>query len=273
MISVVTDSTSDLPRELAARHGIRVVPTNLIVAGKSYEDGTGFTREDFYTRLPEISPPPTTAAPSSGTFGQVYTELFAQGTEQIVSIHAASQLTAIYSAARIAAESFENRVHVVDSSSLTLGLGFQALGAAEAIAQGASLPDILHIVENTRRRVRVIAMLDTLEYLRRSGRVSHLRAALGEVLRLRLFVEVRDGQVVPLERIRTRNKALARLGDLLQSLGPLERFAMLHTNAEADARKFIRKHYPDSFLVNVTPVIGAHVGPNALGYAVVLADQ
>lgn len=272
MISVVTDSTSDLSHELAARHGIRVIPTNLIVDGQSYEDGTGFTREDFYTRLPEMSPPPTTAAPSSGTFEQAYTELFAQGAEQIVSIHAASQLTAIYSAARIAAESFDNRVHVVDSSSLTLGLGFQALAAAEAIAQGASLPNILHIIEETRRRVRVIAMLDTLEYLRRSGRVSHLRAALGEVLRLRLFVEVRDGQVIPFERIRTRNKAITRLGEILQALGALERFAVLHTNAEADARQFARQRHPDSLLVNVTPVIGAHVGPNALGFAVVLTS-
>jgi DegV family protein with EDD domain len=273
MISLVTDSTSDLPPALAAKHSIHVVPTNLIVDETSYEDGMGFTREDFYARLPQMSPPPTTAAPSSGTFEQLYADLFSQGAEQVISIHAASQLTAIYNVARIAAEPYEDRIQVLDSGSLTLGLGFQALAAAEAIAEGSSLPEILHILEDVRRRVRVIAMLDTLEYLRRSGRVSTLRAALGEALRLRLFVEVRDGQVIPLERARTRKKAVARLGEILQSFGPLERFAMLHTNAETDAREFIRQHHPDALLINVTPVIGAHVGPNALGFAFVVSKQ
>jgi len=274
MIALVTDSTSDLPPDLAAKHHIRVVPTHLIVGEKAYEDGTGFTREEFYTRLPTMSPPPTTAAPSSGTFEQVYTELFAQGADRILSIHAASSLTAICAAARMAAEPYEDRVHVLDSTSLTMGLGFQVLAAAEAVQQGASLSETLHVIENTRTQVRVIAMLDTLEYLRRSGRVSHLRAALGEVLRLRLFVDVRDGQVIPLERIRTRGKAIERLGEILESFGPVERFAMLHTNAEADARKFIARYRPNAqMLINVTPVIGTHVGPNGLGFAVVQYPQ
>ena len=274
MIALVTDSTSDLPPDLAAKHHIRVIPTHVIVGETSYEDGTGFTREDFYTRLPAMSPPPTTAAPSSGTFEQVYTELFAEGADRILSIHAASKLTAIYAAARMAAEPYGDRVHVLDSTSLTMGLGFQVLAAAEAVQQGASLSETLDIIENTRTRVRVIAMLDTLEYLRRSGRVSHLRAALGEVLRLRLFVDVRDGQVIPLERIRTRSRAIERLGEILESFGPVERFAMLHTNAEADARKFIAHLSPDTqLLINVTPVIGTHVGPNGLGFAVVQYPQ
>ncbi|NJN43299.1 MAG: DegV family protein [Anaerolineae bacterium] len=200
--------------------------------------------------------------------------MIAQGADQIVSIHAASQLTAIYNVARIAALPFGDKVTVVDSRSLSLGLGFQVLAAAEAVSQGASLAEIIQIMENTRARLRVIAMLDTLQYLRRSGRVSHLRATLGEVLRLRLFVEIRDGEVIPLERIRTRGKAIARLGEILKSFGPLENFAMLHTNALDDARQFLTRFGPQkSMLINVTPVIGAHVGPNGLGLAVVQYPQ
>ena len=271
MLAIVTDSTSDLPPHLAAQHAIHIVPTLLIVGEKSYEDGKGFTREDFYTRLPAMIPPPTTAAPSTGTFEQLYADLFARGAEAILSIHAASQLTAIYNVARIAAEPYGDKVQVFDSTSLSMGLGFQVLAAAEAAANGATLAEAVKILEATRSRVRVIAMLDTLEYLRRSGRVSHLRAVLGEVLRLRIFVDVRDGQVIPLERIRARSKAIEHLGKMLEELGPLERFAMLHTNAEDDARAFIAEHRPDTkILVNVTPVIGTHVGPNGLGLAVVL---
>ncbi|GAB4578418.1 MAG: DegV family protein [Anaerolineales bacterium] len=271
MLTIVTDSTSDLPTDLAARHAIYIVPTLLIVGEKAYEDGRGFTREEFYTRLPTMTPPPTTAAPSSGTFAQVYADLFARGATSILSIHAASQLTAIYNAARLAAEPYGNQIHILDSGSLSMGLGFQVLAAAEAAAQGASLAEVTHLVEAIRPRIRLIAMLDSLEYLRRSGRVSNLRALLGDVLRLRLFVDVRDGQVLPLERIRTRSKAIEHLGELLDSFGPVEQFAMLHTNAEADARAFLaQKRLHTDFLVNVTPVIGTHVGPNGLGFAALL---
>lgn len=271
MLAIVTDSTSDLPPHLAAQHAIRIVPTLLIVGEKSYEDGTGFTREEFYNRLPTMTPPPTTAAPSTGTFAQMYADLFAQGAASILSIHAASQLTAIYNAARLAAEPYGDKVQVFDSTSLSMGLGFQALAAAEAAAQGATLAEAVQLVESLRPRVRVIAMLDTLEYLRRSGRVSHLRAMLGEVLRLRIFVDVREGQVIPLERIRTRSKAIEHLGEMLHAFGAVERFAMLHTNAETDARAFLAQHKPGTdLLVNVTPIIGTHVGPNGLGFAVVL---
>lgn len=271
MLAIVTDSTSDLPPALAAQHAIHVVPTLLIIGEKSYEDGRGFTREDFYTRLPTMTPPPTTAAPSTGTFEQLYAELFAQGADAILSIHAASKLTAIYNAARLAAEPYGDKIHVFDTTSLSMGVGFQALAAAKAAAQGATLFDAVQLVERLRPRVRLFAMLDTLEYLRRSGRVSNLRAALGEVLRLRLFVEVRDGLVIPLERIRTRSKAIERFGELLHAFGPVERFAMLHTNAEADARAFLAKNQlKTDILVNVTPVIGTHVGPNGLGFAIVL---
>lgn len=273
MLAIVTDSTSDLPPALAAQHAIHVVPSLLIVGEKSYEDGRGFTREEFYTRLPAMLPPPTTAAPSTGTFEQLYADLFAQGADAILSIHAASQLTAIYNVAHLAAEPFGDKIHVFDSTSLSMGLGFQALAAAEAAAQGATLTEAITLVTRIRPRVRLLAMLDTLEYLRRSGRVSSLRAVLGEMLRLRLFVDVRDGQVIPFERIRTRTKAIERFGEILHAFGPVERFAMLHTNAEPDARAFLAQHHLNTnILVNVTPVIGTHVGPNGLGFALVLPE-
>jgi DegV family protein with EDD domain len=272
-IAIVTDSTADIPDSLIAQFDLHVVPNLMIIDGQSLEDGNGISRKEFYTRLPWMKSIPTTSTASSGAYEQLYEHLLSHGANQIVSIHAASALSGIYNAACLAASHFKNRIHVIDSEQVTMGLGFQVLAAAEAAAKNASLEIILEVIQHVRPRARVVAMLDTLEYVRRSGRVSWARARLGNLLSIKSFVELRSGQVLSIGEARTRHKGIERLKELLIRQGPLERLAILHTNAEVDARQFIedlKQHYsiPDQPpIVNVTTIIGAHVGPNGLGFA------
>lgn len=271
-ISIVTDSTADLPVDLAKKYQVHIVPNLIVIDGQTLVDGKDISRDEFYQRLPGMKTPPTTGTASFGTYQNLYQELLDQGADQVVSIHTSSHLSGIFNAAHTAAQEFPGRVHVQDSQNLSMGVGFQVLIAAEAIARRASLGEILAVLAEVRKRLRLVAMLDTLEYVRRSGRVSWARARLGGLLQVKPFIAVReDGQVASLGETRTRNKGIARLKELLLGLGDLERLAILHTSAEADARQFLAElklRLPtEPLIINVTTVIGAHVGPNGLGFA------
>ena len=273
-VAIVTDSTCDIPFELVEQLDIHVIPNIVVIDGQELEDRKDISRQEFYERLPDMKQPPTTATASSGAYQELYEELLDQGFEYVVSVHASSQLSGICNAANAAAQGFGKRVHVIDSQNVTLGLGFQALAAAEAAGRGKSLEAILATLESMRPRAHVVAMLDTLEYLRRSGRVSWARARLGNLLRIKPFVEVKSGGVVSLGETRTRRKGIERLHQFLNEQGSLEQLAILHTNAEQDALQFLADldfHVPAKpLIVNVTTVIGTHVGPNGLGFATVV---
>ena len=277
-LGIVTDSTSDLPQHLIDEHGLEVIPTILILDGKEYADGQGISREEFYARLPEMrSNYPTTAAPSIGDFAERYQKLFRAGYDHILSIHAAEQLTTIVNVARKTAEEFANRITVLDSGSLSLGLGFQVLAAAETAGHG--LQAALDAVKSTRERVQVFAALDTMDNLRRSGRVSYAVAALGGLLSIKPVIELAEGVVKPISAVRTTLQANERMANLMSASGTMERLAILHTGAEARAKEFlslmmgeISQSVPrDILMANVTPVIGTHVGPRGLGFAAVRA--
>ena len=274
-IGLVTDSTADIPPDLVARHDICVVPALVNIAGKSYRDGIDITREEYYTRLPRLNPTPTTSAPSVGDFQERYEDLFRNGVSQIISIHTAKSLSGIFNGARLAAQDFGQRIHVLDSNQLTLGVGFPVLTAAEAIGRGALLEEVISLVENVFRRTRVAALLDTLEYMRRSGRVSWTRAFVGNILNIKPLVELKDGIVHRSGQARTRTQGILRLTEILHSWGPVERLAVLHTNAEVTARQLLEDLKPKlaspPLVVNVTTTIGTHVGPNGLGFAAVVA--
>lgn len=278
-IGVVTDSTSDLPGDLAQRFGVEVVPTILVVEGKQYADGKDLSRGDFYARLPAMRTFPTTAAPSIGEFSARYQKLLDSGCDFVLSIHAASQLTAVCDIARQAADDFPGRVAIVDSGSLSLGLGFQALAAAEAAESGADVETAIASIADVRRRLRVFAALDTMDYLRRSGRVPAAITLLGGMLSIKPLIELTDGLLKPAGATRTTRQADERMAALLKAGLPIERLAILHTGAESRARGFLsrlmeecRRELPREILVvNVATVIGAHVGPNGLGFAAVRA--
>lgn len=272
-IAIVTDSACDIPPEIAEQLQIHVIPNVLVIEGQSFLDGREISRQEFYERLPKMRNVPSTAAPSPGTFQAVYEGLFQQGYQQIISIHVPDALSAIFSVASLAAQPFDERVKVIDSGSFTLGLGFQAIAAAEKAVKGYPLENILSEIATVRQRVHVVAMLDSLEYVRRSGRVSWAQARLGSLLDIKPFLKVHESKVLRLGEARTRHKGVERLLQMLQDLGPLQRLAVLHTNAEKDAHLFVQqvKNEMDTspLLVNVTTVIGTHVGPNGLGYTAV----
>jgi DegV family protein with EDD domain len=274
-LGIVTDSTSDIPRYLIEQYELEVVPSILIIDGKEYADGVGISREEFYKQLPSFQTQPTTAAPSIGDFSARYETLLTRGCEHILSIHAAGALTSILNIARQAANDFPERVTCVDSTSLSLGLGFQVIAAAEAAELG--LQEALAAVESARKRLHVSAALDTMEYLKRSGRVPATIAMLGSLLNIRPLVELTNGEVKAVGAVRTNSQANERMLKFLLKGGSLERLAILHTGAEPRAKEFLNELMQrasqsvprDILMVNVTTVIGSHVGPNGLGFAAV----
>ncbi len=272
-IGFVTDSTADLPADLAEQRGIEVVPAIVNIGNTSYFDGIDISREEFYNRLPNLFPSPTTSSPSVGSIQDRYEKLLQAGADFVVSIHPPNELSGIFNAARLAAEEFGQRVKVLDSGQVSLGLGFQVLMAAEAATRGAIMEEVTALVEDVRQRVRLVALLDTLEYIHRSGRVSWAAAKIGGLLRLQPLIELRFGIVHRLGLARTRLQGAERLLDSLYSWGPLERLAVLHTNAESSARTLLEqvksKATVQPLLVNVTTAIGTHVGPNGLGFAAI----
>jgi len=274
-IALVTDSTCDIPYDLVERYQIQVVPNILIIEGESIEDNQHFSRQDFYARLLEMRSFPTTSTASAGVYQALYEKLFIGGVEEIISIHVAHTLSGIFNTASMAAQAFRGKVHVIDSGQVSLGMGFQVLAVAEAIAQGLSKEAVIAHLEDVRKRIRLVAMLDTLEFIRRSGRVSWARARLGNLLNLKPFVEVKEGLVLSLGEVRTRRKGVERLLEIMRGLGPMERLAILHSNAETDARNLLESLSPQlgapPLIVNITTVIGTHVGPNGLGFVSVIA--
>jgi DegV family protein with EDD domain len=271
-IGIVTDSTSDLPAHLIEKYQIQVVPSILILEGKEYADGIGISREDFYKRLPTLQTKVTTAAPSIGNFLTPYQFLLSQGYDHILSIHVDAKLSTIVNVAHQAAKEFGDKVTVIDSGSLSMGLGFQVLSAVEG--KEAGIKSAIEAVESTKKRLKVIAALDTMEYLKRSGRVPGLVANLGGLLSIKPLVELRDG-VKPIGATRTMKQSDERVLNFLLEVGGMERLAILHTNAEARAKKLLSeaekkiKLPSDVLFVNVTAVIGTHLGPNGLGFAAV----
>ena len=277
-IGIVNDSTCDLPNNIVNQLGIKVVPAVLVLDGKAYVDGNGITRKEFYTRLPHFKSLPTTSAPSIGEFSERYEKLIKAGCDHIISIHAAHQLTNIFNTSRLAAKDFGDRIKVIDSCSLSCGVGFKVLAAAEAELEEVGLDAIYNAIKSTRARQKVIAALDTMKYLKRIGRVHGTKATLAGILSLKPIVALQDGEILSLGTVRTTQQAGARIYKTLQELGPLERLAILHSNAETRALQLldelmntIRQSIPRKILmVNVTTVIGTHVGPNGLGFAAVI---
>jgi DegV family protein with EDD domain len=274
-VKVVTDSTSDVPDDQAQKCDIQVMRNFVIIDGKSLEDGVDITREAFYQRLPGMKELPTTATAPLGAYEKLYESLLSNGADHIVSIHPSADLSGVLNAANSAAISFPGRVHVIDSRNISLAMGFQAVAAAEAAARGAGIDEVRSVVMDTQLRARLVAMLDSLEYVRKGGRVSWVRASFGALLSIKAYVEVKEGKVARIGETRTRRKGIEHLRSLLKAGAPYERLALLHTNAEGEARQIWQDTGLDlpytPLFVNVTTVIGTHVGPNCLGFAAVRA--
>jgi DegV family protein with EDD domain len=275
-IRIVTDSTCDLPPAMITEYGITAVPLYVNIGDQSYLDGRDLSRQEFYRNLPAYESSPTTAAPSLGMFRQAYQRLADEGATEVLSIHISISLSAVVDVARVAAREEDSvAVTVFDSRQLSMGTGFLVLAAAKAAAEGHSMGEITALLDEQVSRTHVFAALDTLEFLRRSGRMNSVMAGLGSVLQIKPLLTMYDG-TPGAERVRTRRRATERLITLLADLLPLEQVALVHTHAPEraeDLRQQVQHLLPEGEVpsVDITPVIGAHIGPNAVGFACVTA--
>jgi DegV family protein with EDD domain len=271
-IRIVTDSTCDLPAELIREHRITVIPMYINVGLQEYRDGVDLTRKEFYERLPGFRPAPSTASPGPELFRQTYERLAAEGATEILSIHISVNLSAVFTiAAQAAKETSVVPVTAFDSRQLSLGTGFQVLAAAQAAEAGRSMGEIVSMLETQIARTHVFAALDTLEFLRRSGRMNFAVSFLGTLLQIKPFLKMFNGNPTA-ERIRTRNGAVRRLIELLADAGPLEKVALLHSRAEDRAQALLQqvKHLlpaGEILVEEINPVLGAHIGPGVVGFA------
>ena len=211
VVRVVTDSTADVPPDVAERLGITVVPAYIQVGNSTFRDGKGLSREELYARMSEMQITPTTSVPPAHEFASAFREL-AEEADEIVAITVAATLSGMCSVAQLAAREITNaEVHVLDSQQVTMGLGWMVIAAAEAAAKGLCAADILRLVEKMKPRVRVYAALDTLRFVRHSGRVSWARTKAAQLLRVKPILEVYLGRVSSVGQTRTRKRALDRL--------------------------------------------------------------
>jgi DegV family protein with EDD domain len=277
-IRIVTDSTCDLPEATVAEYGITVVPLYINFGDRSYLDGVELSRQEFYERLPDYETPPTTAVPGPEVFRQTYERLADEGATEILSIHISISLSTMVDVARLGAKETDAvPVTVFDSRQLSLGTGFLVQTAAKAAAEGHSMDEIIPLLEEQISRTHVFAALDTLEFLRRSGRMNRVMAGLGSVLQIKPLLKMYDGEPTA-ERVRTRKRATERLISLLSDLVPLEQVALVHTQAPdraEDLRQRVQHLLPEGEVpsMDITPVIGAHIGPGAVGFACVTARK
>lgn len=273
-VRIVTDSTCDLPARIINEMGIYVIPLYIHVGDQDYADGIDITREAFYQNLPVYTSHPTTAVPSTSKFHAVYNMLADEGASEILSIHISDTLSAVVNVARTAAaETTSVPVTVLDSRQLSLGTGFLALTAAQLARQGCTVAEILPVLEKQIKRTHVAAGLDTLKYLRRSGRMSRALATIGELIQLKPIMKMYDG-VSSVERVRTWQKSIARLAEMIKTHSPLERIAFLYSGAIESIQTLqdqVREYLPeqDVWLEIINPALGAHIGPGVVGFACV----
>ncbi|MGA3219844.1 MAG: DegV family protein [Acidimicrobiales bacterium] len=272
-VRIVTDSASDLPQEMADALGIVVVPLHVRFGADELVDRQELSVAEFWHRCAASSDLPETSAPSPGAFKSAFEALFADGAEGVVCVTLSSKLSATNEAASQAARAMAERppVIVLDSFSVTMGQGLMAVAAAEAASDGAAIDRVVAVAESTRERLTVCGVIDTLESLRRGGRIGGAAAALGTLLSIKPVIEVREGVVEQESRQRTRAKSLSYLAQKVRSAGPLERLAVVNAQAP-DFADFLGlvADVPSTqprLVGEIGPVIGTHAGPGTIGVA------
>jgi DegV family protein with EDD domain len=256
-----------------------MIPCYVNAGGQSYLDGIDLTRQEFYQQLPGYKTAPTTSSPGIGTFIQAYQQAVREGARGILSIHVAEAFSNLINIARLAAETItEIPITVIDSGQLSLGEGLLALAAAEASQSGVALAEIASAIRDSVRRTYIFGILDTLKYLRLSGRATRVQASLSLWLDIKPVFKVNQGEIV-VEKTRTRRKAIERLFHQVEELGPLERVALIHSHPSAERMAAFEQQARQRLFLKgslitaeVTPTIGTHVGPAALGLVVVKSN-
>ena len=267
------------PKELAEKYQITVIPTFVNYGGGSYaDDGVELVREKFYADLPEMTDHPTTAAPSPGIAAEYLTKVV-EDADHIIGIHVPEKLSATLNAIRLGAEMAgltEDRITFVDGLTLSMGIGNQAVIAAEMAQETDDVPKIVEAIERVRLNTQVYAMIDTMEFLKRSGRVSSVVAGVGSLLKIKPIVRVWDGEVLSHSRMRTLSKGVAKLEELVRDEAPLDRLTILNVSNRDGAEELKAKLSDvlpeDTRIIEAGPTLGTHIGPGALG-AVTLSEK
>jgi DegV family protein with EDD domain len=278
-IRIVSDRTCDLNPEVSDQYGIGIVPCYINIGETSYLDGVDFSRNDFYARLPNIMPRPKTSAPGVGIYSALYERMIGEGADQILSMHIHSGLSNLSNAARLAAQAVEKiKVTVIEAGQLTLGLGFMAIAAAEAARKGKSLDEIINLIKEKEKQTFVFFAVDTPDYLRASGRAPALVLKIATLLQIKPIIQLHQGELNLIGQERTTSKMIDHLVNRVKKLGKLERLAVLHTNALEKAEILTEKlkaqisKTMDIWISEVTPLIGVHIGPGAVGLACVAEE-
>lgn len=272
-VAVVTDSTSDLPVDVAKALGITVVPANIHFGDSVYRDGVDLSSDDFYRKLQANSVLPKTSTPSPGDFAGVYQRLAAEH-DAIVSIHVASKLSATLEAAVMGGRDLNLPICVVDSQTASMACGLLAIVAAKAARRGVGLAEIETLLHSAIPRTITYGVFGTLEYLYKGGRIGRAQAFLGSLLKLNPILAISHGEIVPVARVRTRARAIARLCEILWNSGAPEEMCVMGTTNPAEADELAKRLAPlfppeRMYRASIGPAIGTYVGPGAVGVSVI----
>lgn len=273
--AIVTDSTTYIPQDLVKKYGIYVAPQQIIWGTETFRDGVDMSPTRFYERLKNDKENPKTSQASPGTFKELFSEAL-KSADSVLAIVLSNKLSQTFNSANLAKSEFPGaQIEVVDSLATAMATGFMALAAARAAAEGKSLAELKKMAEDNISKVGVVFVVDTLDYLHRGGRIGGAQKFIGNALNVKPVLELRDGRVEPLERVRTKKKAvefmLSTIAGRVAGKGPLQ-LATLHANAEAEARELLaaatEKMKPaEALLTEVSPAVGAHTGPGTVGLA------
>lgn len=280
VVRIVTDSTADLPMETARALGITVVPLTVFFGEEAYLDGVELDNAGFYIKLAASKDLPRTSQPSPAAFEEAFHDLIDEGADAILSIHLSSKLSGTYQSACTARDallesSSKVPIIVIDSKSVSVGMNYAIEHAARQAKEGKSLEELQAFVEDTLSRSKILAVLDTLEFVRRGGRIGGASAMLGNMLSFKPIISLQDGEVVPVERPRTRAKAYARVAQLLEEMGRLEYVAIAQSNEEVGQQlgDALKSTHPDNKvpIYQLGAVLGTHTGPGTAAVAVITA--
>ncbi|MGO4599647.1 DegV family protein [Terrabacter sp. 2RAF25] len=274
---IVTDSTAYLPADVIEQHGIEIVSLHVVVGGRDHIEGRDITAQQVAAALRDYTIV-TTSRPTPQVFAETYQRLAEEGATAIVSVHLSSQMSGTVEAARLAAAEAPVPVEVVDSETIGMAMGFAVVAAAESAAGGADVPTVLEVIRARLEPSGVLFYVDTLEHLRRGGRIGAASALLGSALAIKPILAVRGGRIVPVEKVRTSSRAVARIEAMVvehvEKGGNVADVAVHHLDAAARADQIaaeLRELVPGSpkvLVVELGAVVGAHVGPGTVAIAV-----
>jgi DegV family protein with EDD domain len=284
-VKVIADSTSDIPKSLAEELGVSIIPIIVNVGGQSYLDGETIRPAEFY-QLMRSAELPTTSQPSPVDIAETYREAIKQGAKEILSLHISSKMSGTLQSALLAKSMVEEehpdvRIQVMDSRSVTYGFGAIVVLVARAAKEGKSLDELVALAERIREKQVLVALVDTLEYLQKGGRIGKAAALVGSLLNIKPIISIsEDGEVTPIDKVRGKNKATGRAFEILRDRvpgGPVHA-AVIHADEREQAESWLEKvkqlyDVKEELIVDIGPAVGTHAGPGTVGCVLVPLDE